>query len=238
MKKKKLKILYEDKYIIVVDKPAGMLTISNDKDRINTLYHEVHEYLKSKNTKVFIVHRLDRDTSGLVLFAKSEKIKNIFQNDWDNVIRKYLTIVNGIVKEESGVIKSYLKETNTLLVYSTNDKKNGKLAITEYKKLAVKNNYTLLDINIKTGRKNQIRVHLNDINHPIVGDKKYSKIKNANIKRLCLHAYYLEFIHPISKEIIKINSDIPLVYKDYFNKFLSKGNWSLINNESSSLIEK
>ena len=217
MKKKKLKIIYEDKYLLVVDKPAGLLTISNDKEKYNTLYHVVHEYLRSKNTKVFIVHRLDKDTSGLVLFAKGENIKNILQDNWEDVKRGYIALVNGVVNKNKGIIESYLKETKSLLVYSTNDSKNGKLAITEYKKIKNNSRYSLLNINIKTGRKNQIRVHLNDIGHSIVGDKKYGKIKNANINRLCLHANYLEFIHPITKELIILYSDIPKLFIDLIN---------------------
>lgn len=217
MKKKKLKIIYEDKYILIVDKPSGMLTISNEKEKYNTLYHEAHEYLKSKNTKVFIVHRLDKDTSGLVLFAKSEKVKKYLQERWENVERGYVALVNGVVEKDKGIIKSYLKETKSLLVYSTNDSKNGKLAITEYNKIKNNNKFSLLNINIKTGRKNQIRVHLNDIGHSIVGDKKYGKIKHANINRLCLHANYLEFTHPITKELITIKSDIPKLFLDLIN---------------------
>ena len=217
MKKKRLKIIYEDKYLLVVDKPSGILTISNDKEKYNTLYHEVHEYLKSKNTKVFIVHRLDKDTSGLILFAKNENIKNILQDNWEEVKRGYVTVVNGVVKKEKDIIKSYLKETKSLLVYSTNDSKNGKLAITEYEKIKNNNRYSLLNINIKTGRKNQIRVHLNDIGHSIVGDKKYGKIKNANINRLCLHANYLEFIHPITKKLIVLKSEMPKLFLDLIN---------------------
>lgn len=209
-----LKILYEDKYIIAVDKPSGLLTIANLKERENTLYYKVSSYLKSKNQKVFIVHRLDKDTSGIVLFAKSKDIKDKLQDNWENTKREYIALVHGII-DKKGIIKSYLKEAKSLLVYSTNDK-NGKLAITEYERLKNNNNYSLVKINIKTGRKNQIRVHLNDINHPIVGDKKYSNFKDKGINRLCLHASYLEFIHPLNQSIIKIESDIPITLKNPF----------------------
>ena len=207
MKKEKLEILYEDKYIIAVNKDAGMLSISTDKEKENTLYHNVFTYLKSKNQRVFIVHRLDKDTSGIVLFAKNEKIKKELQDNWDKVKRGYVAKVYGEVKE-SGVIKSYLKETKSLMVYSTNDKKNGKYAETHYNVISSKKDYSLLYIDIKTGRKNQIRVHLNDIGHPIVGDKKYGD-KHQKEKRLYLHATYLEFIHPVSKKNIIIKSNYP-----------------------------
>ena len=216
MKKKKIDILYEDKFIIIVNKPSNLLTIATDKIYEDTLYSQVYDYLKQKhkNNKVFIVHRLDKDTSGLVLFAKNELVKHRLQDNWKNVKRFYYAIVNGSIEKNRDIIKSYLKETKTLLVHSTNDN-NGKLAITEYELLKKNNKYSLLKIDIKTGRKNQIRVHLNDINHSIVGDKKYG-INNNPLKRLCLHAYYLEFSHPVTNEIIKIESKYP----KEFNKLI------------------
>lgn len=219
MKKEKLDIVYEDKYIIIVNKPSGLFTISTDKEKIKTLYHQVSLYLKQKHksNKVFIVHRLDKDTSGLVIFAKSEKTKKILQDNWDSVKREYIALVNGKVLKEKDIIKSYLKETKTLLVYSSNDSKNGKLAITEYERLSFNKDYSLLKINIKTGRKNQIRVHLNDIGHPIVGDKKYGNIKNKGINRLCLHANILEFNHPVTKELLKLESKCPKLFFDLGN---------------------
>lgn len=214
MKKEKLNIVYEDKYLIIVNKKSGMLTISTDKEKINTLYHKVREYLQKQNNnnKVFIIHRLDKDTSGLIMFGKSEKIKRLMQNNWSNVKREYIALVNGIVKNDKGIIKSYLRETKTNLVYSTNNK-NGKLAITEYEKIKSNKLYTLLKINIKSGRKHQIRVQLNDLGYPIVGDKKYSKIKNK-IKNLYLHANHLEFIHPITNEKINITIKNPKYFDD------------------------
>lgn len=211
MKKEKLDIIYEDKFMIVVNKPSGLFTISTDKEKVKTLFHQVLAHLKQKHksNKVFIVHRLDKDTSGLVVFAKSEEIKRKLQDDWDNVKREYIAVVNGIVKKDKDVIMSYLKETKTLLVYSTNDKVHGKLAITEYERLINNKDYSLLKINIKTGRKNQIRVHLNDIGYPIVGDKKYGNIKNKIVKRLCLHANYLELYHPVTNELLKLESKYP-----------------------------
>lgn len=215
MKRKKLDVIYEDKFLIVVNKRSGILTIANNNELENTLYNEVYTYLKqkNKNNKVFIVHRLDKDTSGLVVFAKSEEVKHQLQDNWINTKRYYYAIVNGFIKKEKDTLKSYLKETKTLLVYSSNDTKNGKLAITNYERINYNNNYSLLKIDIKTGRKNQIRVQLNDIGHSIVGDKKYGNSKNP-IKRLCLHAYYLEFIHPITSELIKLEINYPKEFKN------------------------
>lgn len=209
MKKDKLDIIYEDKDIIVINKPTHLLTISTDNEKERTLFHKVYLYLKKKhkNNKVFVVHRLDKDTSGLIVFAKSESAKKKLQNNWDQSIRHYVAVVNGKVEKEKATLRSYLKETKTLLVYSTNDK-DGQLAITNYQKVMGNSEYTLLSIDIKTGRKNQIRVQLNDIGHSIVGDKKYG-IKKDPLRRLCLHANYLEFMHPITNKKMVFDIDIP-----------------------------
>jgi len=211
---KKLKIIYEDKYLIVVYKKSGLPTIK-DKNHVNNLYSEVYDYLHKKNQRVFVVHRLDADTSGLVLFAKNETVKNNLQKNWDNVIREYVALVHGNTNK-NGIIKSYLKETKTLYTYSSDDKKNGKYAETHYEKIKSNDKYTLLKIEIKTGRKNQIRVHMKDNNTPIVGDKKYG-IKDGN-KELFLTASRLFFVHPISRERIDLKIDIPIEYKNYLNK--------------------
>lgn len=216
MKKDKLDIIYEDKYIIIINKPYKLLTIGNDKEKDNTLYHKVLLYLKRKNkrNKVFIVHRLDYDTSGLIIFAKDSKTKMILQENWNNVIRKYMAIVNGKMEKDKDTLKSFLKETKTNLVYSTN--KDGKLAITNYKTILKTDKYSLLDIMIETGRKNQIRVQLSDINHSIVGDKKYGL--KGSLKRMYLHAYYLKFIHPITKENLEFELDVPKEFLFLLNK--------------------
>ena len=213
---KKMKIIYEDKYIIVVNKPSGLLSVSNDKESIRTMFHEVLEYekKKNKNNKVFIIHRLDKDTSGIMIFAKNMKIKNYFQDNWEKIERKYVAIVEGNVRKIESEIRSYLKETKTLLTYSTRDK-NGKLAITKYKKIKSNNLYSMLEINILTGRKNQIRVHMNDIGNPIIGDKKYGAKTNP-IKRLGLCAYKLSFIHPVTKLKMNLEVDIPREFEKIF----------------------
>ncbi len=212
-KKTKLNIIYEDKSIIVVDKPNKLLTISTLKEKENTLFHQVATYLHTKKEKAFIVHRLDKETSGLVVFAKSIKVKEVLQNNWDEVIRKYYAKVIGDVKEK-GKIKSYLKETKTLLTYVTDNPKLGKLAITKYEPLVHNKDWSILDIEILTGRKNQIRVQLDSIGHPIVGDQKYGHNKAS---RLMLQAYYLEFRHPVTKEIMCLESKPILELDKYIN---------------------
>ena len=211
MKKDKLDIVYEDKSIIIVNKPSHMLTISTDNEKEKTLFHKVmlYEKRKNKSNKVFVVHRLDKDTSGLVIFAKDEKTKYKLQNNWDKETKRgYVAVVNGKTKDKD-TLKSYLMETKTLMVYSTNDTKNGKLAVTSYEKLSENKKLTLLKIKIKTGRKNQIRVQLNDNGNSIVGDKKYGNIKFDPLRRLCLHANYLEFNHPITNKKMVFELPIP-----------------------------
>lgn len=208
---KKIVILYEDKDLIAVSKPAKLLTISTDKEKTHTLYQEVSAYVKKQHpkNKVFIVHRLDRDTSGIVVFAKNEKMKQILQAEWQEraLVREYIAIVTGAMPMKKGIIKNYLYEDKTLYVRATSDPKRGKLAITEYEVLAKNKKYSLVKICIKTGRKNQIRVHLKDLGYPIVGDKKYGD-KKTSVGRLLLHASYLKLLLPNGK-VLEITAKLP-----------------------------
>ena len=202
-----LDVIYEDKNIIVINKEAGLLTIGTEAEKEKTLYHLVSMYVKeeNKNNNIFVIHRLDKDTSGIVMFAKNEKIKKLYQDNWNDIIimRKYVALVEGILEKKEGTIKSYLKENKNNVVYSTKDK-NGKLAITNYKVIKEDKN-SLLDINIETGRKNQIRVHMKELGHPIIGDKKYGNKGD----RLYLHAYKLVIKNPITKKIDTYEIKIP-----------------------------
>lgn len=216
---KKLDIIYEDKGIIVVNKEHHLLTISNEKEKEHTLYHEVSDYLKKKNpkNKVFIIHRLDKDTSGVILFAKNQNIKRLYQDNWNNLVKKrgYIAIVEGVVKEKKGTIKSYLVENSTQLVYTTKDTKLGKLAITNYEVIQNNKEYSLVNIEIITGRKNQIRVHMKEFGHPIIGDKKYDSRKNP-IRRLGLHANILIIENPITKKDMEFKAKIPKQFNSIF----------------------
>jgi len=211
-KDKNIDIIYEDKDLIVVNKESGILVVDNETNKNKTLYNLVSEYVKTKNknNKIFIVHRLDQDTSGIVVFAKNENIKKLLQDNWNDIVltRKYIAIVEGNINNE-GIIKNYLEENKNHYVYVS---KNGKLAITEYKKIKSNNKYSWVDINLKTGRKNQIRVHFKSINHPVVGDIKYGN-KSDEFKRLCLHAYELSLINPINNKKMVFNSPIPKSFK-------------------------
>lgn len=201
-------IIYEDNDIIVIDKPSKILTISNKNEKVNTLYRMVSDYLKKEHKKVFIIHRLDFDTSGIIMFAKSQRVQKLYQDNWNDLakIREYTAIVNGVT-DNKGHIESYLKQTKTLLVYSSKNK-DGLFAITDYEKIGCNSKYSMLKILISTGRRNQIRCHMADIGHPILGDYRY-KCKINPIDRLCLHANRLEIINPITKELMVFNSNIP-----------------------------
>lgn len=198
--KKKLNIVYEDKNIIVVDKEPHLLTIATDKERERTLYHYVLEYEqnKHKSNRIFIVHRLDKDTSGLVLFAKNQKIKQELQDNWSNNKRYYQAVLEGKLTKDKDIIKSYITENKALKSYST-DAKHGLLAITKYELVETKNNLSLVNIEILTGRKNQIRVHMSEMGNPISGDKKYGAKTNI-YKRLALHANKIIIIDPKTKK--------------------------------------
>lgn len=216
MKQKKLDIIYEDKDIIVINKPCKLLCVSTEKEKEKTLFYEVSLYVKKKypKNKVFIVHRLDKDTSGIVVFAKNEKIKNDLQNNWDKyaINREYIALVNGKVKNKEGTLKNRLCETSTNLVYVDDENKNGKLAITKYKLIKYIDNNSLLDINILTGRKNQIRVQLMNMGNCIIGDTKYGK-KRSYLNRLMLHASKLELFHPSLNKTIVFEAKLPKEFK-------------------------
>ena len=204
-----LDILYEDDYLIAINKPSGLLSISNDKEKEITAYRMVSDYVKKNDRKyIFVVHRLDQDTSGILLFCKDEKIRDRMQDNWNTIVKKrgYVAIVDGKMTG-SGTIHTYLLENRNQFIYSSKNNK-GKEAITHYSSLKNNNSYSLVQVFIDTGRRNQIRVHLSERGYPIVGDKKY-KCKTNPIKRLCLHANILEFIHPVTKKIIHLESEIP-----------------------------
>lgn len=211
-------IVFEDDHLIVVNKPSGLLTIATEKEKERTLYHIVRDYVISKNPRgrIFIVHRLDKDTSGIVLFAKDEKTKNQLQEHWNEYVslREYTAIVSGHPKEESGQIVQYLKETKTNLVYVSRHE-DGKKAITNYSTVKSSKHYSMLKITIDTGRKNQIRVAFASKKTPIVGDKKYGDKTKSD--RLFLHANRLKIYYPVIRKDILFEIAIP----NEFKKFIS-----------------
>lgn len=209
---RRLKIVYEDDDIIVVEKGYGLLSMGNDKKPDNTAYSILRDYVKWTNplNKIFIVHRLDRDTSGLMMFAKSMEAKEKMQHNWNNMVlnRVYVAVVEGELEEKEGTVKSYLVENSRYEVYSTDDPKKGQLAVTRYRTIQTNGKYSLLELELDTGRKNQIRVHMHDLGHPISGDTKYGAEKSP-LHRLALHAKTLRFIHPITRQIMDFSSRVP-----------------------------
>ena len=217
---KGLTILYEDHDILVVDKMCGLLTVSNVKTKENTAYFLLNTYVRKGNEKsrkrVFIVHRLDKETSGVIVFAKSENAKLYLQEEWHRFKKTYYGVVRGVLQEKEDIISSYLAENDFYKMYSVNDPKKGKLAKTGYKVLRESEKYSLLEIDLLTGRKNQIRVHFSEKGCPVVGDKKYGH-KVEGIKRLALHAASITILHPHTKEKMTFETKMP----DYFNSLLN-----------------
>ncbi|MEK8131004.1 RluA family pseudouridine synthase [Paenibacillus filicis] len=215
-----LAILYEDEHLIVVRKEAGLLSIASGQEENElTAYRQLTAHVRWNNpsARIFVVHRLDRDTSGVMMFAKSEEVQQTLQNDWQEKVRErtYVALVEGKVKKLEGTITSWLKESSTLKMYSSSYPGDGQHAVTHYKVLQTSSQYSLLEVNLETGRKNQIRVHMQDIGHPVVGDKKYgSRVKPIN--RLGLHARVLAFTHPVSGELMRFETDIP---KSFLSQF-------------------
>lgn len=209
-KNPKLKILYEDHDLIVVDKPAGLLTVSTEKEKQKTMYRMVSDYLKTedKHLKVFIIHRLDKDTSGIVVFAKNASIKHDFQANWDHLVKQrgYIAVIEGVL-EGKGILEDYVSEGTDYNMHIS-DAKHGKKAILHYRVIDHNQKRSTLEIDLKTGRKNQIRIQFASRNHPICGDKKYHAMTDP-FHRLALHAHILEVEHPVTHQRIRITSPIP-----------------------------
>ena len=216
-----LTILHEDDDIIVIDKGPGLLSIATDNEKSVTAYHQLMEHVQKHHpdNRIFIVHRLDRDTSGVMMFAKSKEVQQQLQNHWKDAVleRAYVALVEGEVKKKSGTITSWLKESKTHIVYSSDKPDDGQKAVTHYKVLQSSRKYTLVEVKLETGRKNQIRVHMKDIGHPVVGDKKYGSNSRV-IGRLGLHARLLSFKHPKTLEVLRFATKIPDVFMRPFKQ--------------------
>jgi tRNA pseudouridine32 synthase/23S rRNA pseudouridine746 synthase/23S rRNA pseudouridine1911/1915/1917 synthase len=205
-------MLYEDRDILVVDKPPGLLTVGTDTEKSRTAYFILTDYVhkgsaRSRN-RVFIVHRLDKDTSGVLVFAKSEEAQRRLQEQWPETEKEYLAVVHGQCKNRSETISTFLAENKARVVYSTADPARGKLSHTAYRVLRQTKDFALLEVELLTGRKNQIRVHLAAIGHPIVGDRKYGKGDDSHA-RLALHARVISFQHPFSGKRLVFSAEVP-----------------------------
>lgn len=214
-----LPIIFENEEFIVINKPSGLLTIPSDNEKGRTAYRMVNDYVqqKDKHSRIFVVHRLDEDTSGVLMFVKNPKIKDILQKNWSDIVleRGYYAVVEGKMQKQSATLVNYLKENTLNLMYVTNDKVNGKKCITNYKVIKTNDDYSLLDIDIETGRKNQIRVQLGHIGHHVIGDDKYGEPSDP-LKRLGLHAYKLKLVHPVTKKILEFEAPMPNEFEKLF----------------------
>ncbi|MCF6286849.1 MAG: RluA family pseudouridine synthase [Candidatus Hydrogenedentes bacterium] len=214
-------ILHEDRDIIVVDKAPGLLTMGTDREKVETAYYRLTDYVRKGNPKshqrVYIVHRLDREVSGILVFARTVEAKNALQTQWDRVEKHYLAMVHGVPRNAEGVFTSYLVENGVHSVHSTEDSTRGKLSETAYKLLGTSKGISLLDINLLTGRKHQIRVHLSENRLPILGDMKYSN-KRSDARRLALHAKSIAFNHPYSGKPCLFETRVPHMFSRLLGK--------------------
>ncbi len=216
---KGFEILYEDRDIIVGNKAAGFLTVAAKFDRINTIHYALIQYVRKGQVKspnrIHVVHRLDQATSGVLIFAKSEKVKDFLKDHWKDMVKTYYAIVHGKLKSKSGIITSYLEEDEDYVMHSTTDKKKGRLAQTEYSVLKENQKYSLVKINLLTGRKNQIRVHMADQGCPVVGDDKYGP-QFQKYPFLALHSQSLIITHPFNKKRLTFTATTP----EHFSKLV------------------
>lgn len=213
-----LEIIYEDAYLIVVHKQNGLLSIATDPKRNErTAYSILSEYVKKSNrqARIFIVHRLDRETSGLMVFAKDERTKFTLQDHWHEIVRdrRYVAVIEGRIDPPQGCIASWLKDNKVYITYSSPTDNGGNYSVTHYRTLQVGTKYSLIELKLETGRKNQIRVHMQDKHTPVAGDLKYGSGNNP-IGRLALHAYRLDFVHPVTGEMMRFSLPIPPAFKD------------------------
>ncbi|MDR0844452.1 MAG: RluA family pseudouridine synthase [Tannerella sp.] len=219
----KLKIMYEDDYLIVVEKEEGLLSVATGMGREETTaFSLLADYQKEKNprNRLFIVHRIDRETSGVMMFVKTREAQEVLRDNWNESVteRVYIAVVEGAPKRTEDTVVSYLHEDRSFRVHSNQkDDGRGKEAITHYRVIRQNDRYAMLKVELDTGRKNQIRVHMQDIGHPIVGDLKYGA-SSSPIGRIGLHAQVLAFVHPITKEILRFETPIPKKFNALFDR--------------------
>ena len=209
-------VLYEDAGLLAAEKPAGLLSIGTDRETSNTFYRAVNHYVQLRSQgkdRIFIVHRLDREVSGVMLFAKSQVLQEALQRNWNTTEKRYAALVEGHPPEQEGCIKNWLKENRIHKVYSCPEGPHAKYAVTRYRECKRYPRHALLEISLETGRKNQIRAHLSELGCPIVGDKKYGAAESP-IHRLALHAVSLAFTHPVSGERIMLKSPTPRLFEE------------------------
>lgn len=217
----KLRIIYEDQFLIVVEKKEGLLTVSTGKNDETTAFSILKTHVKksSPRNRIYVVHRIDRETSGVIMFAKNRDVQLYLQENWHRIVTKrvYVALVEGRVEKPSDTIVTWLTENEkSLKIHSSNVDNGGQQAITNYKCIKANDRYSLLEIELETGRKNQIRVHMQGIGHPIVGDKKYGST-DASLGRVGLHARILAFIHPDTRKEVRFETPVPRSFLAVFH---------------------
>lgn len=216
-----LKLVYEDAYILVVEKKEGLLSVATDHQKERTAQHILNEYVKRshRGNRVFVVHRLDRETSGLMMYAKDEKTQHTLRDNWHDIVtdRRYVSIVEGEMERDAGTIESWLTDRKLYVSSSPYDDGTGRYSVTHYKTIKRANGYSLMELNLETGRKNQIRVHMSDLGHPVIGDERYGSQTNP-LGRLALHAFKLCFYHPVTGEHMQFETPYPSNFKSIMLK--------------------
>lgn len=211
LQSKFVKIVYEDAQIVVIEKAPGILSMASShhafcvKQVLDDYFHRTHQ-----KCTAHVVHRLDRDTSGLLVYAKTLEAEQILEHNWRDIVtdRRYLALVSGVLDEPQGSVESWLKDNKAYFTYSSPVDNGGKYALTHYKVLKTDGRHSLVELKLETGRKNQIRVHMQDLGHPVCGDIKYGNGDDP-IGRLALHAYRLNFYHPITGEPLRFETNVP-----------------------------
>ena len=215
-----LKLLYEDAYLIVVEKKEGLLSVATDHQKERTAQHILNEYVKreNRNNRIYVVHRLDRETSGIMMYAKDEKTQHTLRDTWHHIVtdRRYVTIVQGEMEKDQGSVESWLTDRKLYVSSSAHDD-GGKYALTHYRTIKRANGYSLLEVQLETGRKNQIRVHMQQLGHPVLGDERYGCEANP-LGRMALHAFKLCFRHPVTGELMEFETPYPPAFKSLMLK--------------------
>lgn len=219
-KHRMMKILYEDAHIIVIEKKEGLLSVATDRQKERTAQHILNEYVKRQNrgNRVFVVHRLDRETSGIMMYAKDERTQHTLRDNWQDIVydRRYVAIVNGDMEQDQGTVRSWLTD-HTFYVSSSPTDDGGRLSITHYRTIKRANGYSIVELQLETGRKNQIRVHMQELGHPVIGDERYGCEINP-LGRLALHAFKLCFYHPVTGEKMEFETPYPSNFKSLMLK--------------------
>ena len=211
-----VKVLFEDKWMVVIEKASGLLSVANDNAREKNAFHIMRDYVRHSNpeSELYVCHRLDQYTSGILIFSKDQDMMLEMRSNWDFYVKEriYVCVTENIPPKKEDTIQSLLTQNDRMQVFSTNDEEKGRLAVTHYRVMQSRGRYALVDVEIFTGKKNQIRVHMSEMGCPIAGDIKYGAETNP-ARRLMLHNYRLSFIHPVTGELMRFSLPVPSVFR-------------------------